>query len=168
MLLTCLAVWALLPLGCAGAPDSDDASHDSDPAAQSDDSSAEAGDDTGSGDTAETGDTTPPGDAPSISSCEALCWQHQTGDTTWQWVVDCHASDPDDDLANGRSEVRQGASVVSEQLVACSAEGRCTSSFTEAQTGVRCDAATSYTFMVWVSDLEGHESAPFSVQGRQQ
>lgn len=112
----------------------------------------------------------PTGSAPTVTDCDAFCWQHQTGDTFYQWLVECHATDPEglEDIANGRMEIYQGSTQQGSTLVACDRAGFCTSSFRETDFGVLCSSASSYTFSVWISDMEGHESTPLVTTGHVQ
>jgi len=112
-------------------------------------------------------------DAPVVTGCDASCWYHTTGEEFYEWVITCEATDPDGykDIWNGRWACTGGACQDQAGLVACTAnDGTCSTSFKESQItpNILCEQAPSYTFTVWVSDWQGHESKGLSVTGRQQ
>ena len=112
-------------------------------------------------------------DAPVINSCDAYCWYHTTGEQFYEWVVECSVTDPDGykDIWNGRWGCTGGSCQDQSGLVACTAtDGTCSTSFKESQITptIFCEQASSYTFTVWVSDWQGHESKGYKVTGRQQ
>ncbi len=119
-----------------------------------------------------TASTGPAPDAPAITSCEATCTQHTTGEDYYQWALECTATDPQGlaDIANGRFIVftTDPDAPLAQDLVACApGTGQCTAAFAEDQYGVTisCLDAGDYTLRTWVSDWEGHESAPYDTQG---
>jgi hypothetical protein len=112
-------------------------------------------------------------DAPVIATCDAYCWYHTTGEQFYEWGIECSATDPDGfkDIWNGRWGCTDGACEDQSGLIACTATaGQCSTSFKESQIHptILCEQAASYTFTVWVSDWQGHESKGFKVSGRQQ
>ena len=143
-----------------------------DTSASTDDTSASA-DDTSTDDT---DDDTGGGqlndnlDAPVISTCDAFCYLHQTGDQYYNWRVECSATDPQglENIWNGEVIVAQGQNEVRTDLVACDATGFCSATFDEPSTGVMCAQATSYDFIVKVQDWDQNWSKPVKVTGRQQ
>ncbi|MEE2751039.1 MAG: hypothetical protein VX519_06395 [Myxococcota bacterium] len=111
------------------------------------------------------------GNAPVIQSCDAWCEEHTTGDTYWKWTLDCQVTDPDGltNIWNGRFDVLRNNNLVDDGLVACeTGTGICTTSFREDTDNILCAQATTYNFVAWIKDWDQHESAPYSVQGRQQ
>jgi len=111
------------------------------------------------------------GNAPVIQNCDAWCEHHTTGDTYWKWTLDCQVTDPDglENIWNGRFNVLRNNNVVDDGLVACeTGTGTCTTSFREDTDNILCAQATTYDFIAWIKDWDQHESAPYSVQGRQQ
>ena len=80
-------------------------------------------------------------------------------------------TDPDglDNIWNGRFDVVRNNTVAANGLVACeTGTGTCTTSFREETNNILCAQATTYNFVAWIKDWDQHESAPYSVQGRQQ
>lgn len=123
------------------------------------------------GDTADTTDTGPDvhPDAPVITACDAPCSEHQTGDQTSVWVLECSGTDPQglDNLWRGVFDASQGDTTRHTDVLACR-DGTCTGSFTSTVSGLTCDQAASVVFTVQLEDHEGHLSAPVQVTGRQQ
>lgn len=153
----------LLLVACAGDATDDKAPLDDSVAADS------PRDDSAPTDDSPTDSPDPTGSAPTLTDCDASCWEHQTGDVFYQWLVECHATDPEglESIANGRLEIQRSGAVEGTALVACDRAGYCSTSFRETDFDVLCRDASSYSFHVWVSDLEGHESEPFVVIGRE-
>jgi hypothetical protein len=109
-------------------------------------------------------------DAPVIQTCDAYCWLHTTGEERYEWLLECDVTDPQglEDVWNGRFEALFKGNVIMEELVACDAQGYCSSAFSEVTADVRCEQASDYSFRVFVSDWSGNESQPFEVVGRKQ
>lgn len=109
-----------------------------------------------------------PADAPTLTTCDAWCYLHETGDQNYIWKVECSADDPQgvDTIGNGRLEIQQDQVTFATDLVACDTSGFCSTQFGEPTHGTYCDQATSYTFVVFVSDVDENESRPYVVQGR--
>ena len=151
----------LLLLSCTPAPpdSATDSPTDSTPSGDSDPQNQDSGD---------TDDVSP--DAPRLETCDAWCYLHQTGEENWVWRLECTASDPQgvETTANGRVEIQQDQATFAEDLVACDSSGFCSTQFGEPTHDVWCDQASSYTFLVFVSDVDEHESAPYVVKGRKE
>jgi hypothetical protein len=111
--------------------------------------------------------------APVIGSCDAWCYYHTTGEQFYEWTIDCAVTDPEGpkNIWNGRWACTSGDCAEQSGLVACTTStGKCNTSFQESQVTptILCEQAANYTFSVWVSDWDGHESRPYQVTGRQQ
>lgn len=109
----------------------------------------------------------PTGSAPTLTACNAECWEHATGDTFYQWLVECHATDPEglEDIANGDVTILQGSTTVGTSLVACDRAGYCSASFRETDFNVICLNAAAYQFSVRIVDQAGHWSENLVVTG---
>ena len=111
--------------------------------------------------------------APVVTTCDAYCWYHTTGDQFYEWAIDCSVTDPEGakNIWNGRWACTGGDCQDQSGLIACTtSSGQCNTSFKETQVtpNILCEQASSYTFSVWVSDWDSHESAPYEITGRQQ
>lgn len=106
--------------------------------------------------------------APVISSCDAYCYLHQTGDENYQWKIECAVDDPDgtDNIWNGAFDIEYSGTVISDDKIACDDAGYCSGSFGETTHEVYCEYAESYLFIVTISDWDDHESAAYAVAGR--
>ncbi|MCP4809932.1 MAG: hypothetical protein GY913_10395 [Proteobacteria bacterium] len=151
----------LLLLACTPAPSGDTDS--SVTSSDSDDGSSDSAPDSDTG----SGEGIHP-DAPVVRTCDAWCYLHETGDQNYIWKVECAADDPQglDTIGNGRLEIQQNQQTFATDLVACDGAGFCSTQFGEPTHDVWCDQAPSYTFLVYISDVDEHESAPYVVKGR--
>jgi len=156
----------LLLLACV-TPASDYAASDS---AASDDTSSTGDDTSSAADSGDSQDTDPQTDpnAPVISSCDAYCYLHQTGDQNYQWKIECSVDDPDgmDNVWNGRFDILFGTSTIADDKIACDDAGYCSGSFGETTHEVYCEQADSYEFVIFISDWDENESKPYRVTGR--
>ncbi len=122
------------------------------------------------------GDADADGVSPYLEAADAYCYYHKTGDTYYQWEVNCQADDPqgadtlaaiDTELSHVTVLTSAGGEVAQYALV-CEDDGDCFGSFKEADDGVACKNATTYTLRFQVADEDGNTSAPLEIQGRQQ
>ncbi len=114
-------------------------------------------------------------DPPVIDSADGYCYEHKVGDTFWLWEATCKADDPQGtdtiasmDTENSKIAVLMGGSEVASYALVCNSSGECFGSFREADDGVSCSNASSYTLRFTVADEDSNVSEPFDVQGRQQ
>ncbi|HJN77799.1 MAG TPA: hypothetical protein QGF58_28025 [Myxococcota bacterium] len=140
---------------------------DSNDSARSDSAGTDDSQSDDSGDTQDTQDEIDPL-APVIETCDAYCYLHQTGDENYQWKIECSVDDPDgvDNIWNGRFEIEYSGARIADDKMACDDAGYCSGSFGETTHEVYCDKADSYMFLVYISDWDEHESAPYKVAGR--
>jgi len=146
--------------------------NDGDDTGPNDDTNPEGDADTDS-DADGDGDADP--DAPWIEAADAYCYLHETGDQYYQWEVNCTADDPQgadtlksfDAALNIVSILNDGGTEIATYALVCTDEGMCVGSFKEADDGVSCASASSYTARFQVADEDDNISAPFDVQGRQ-
>ncbi|NOY27207.1 MAG: hypothetical protein GXP62_15165 [Oligoflexia bacterium] len=147
-------------------------------------SSSDGGDGGTSGNTGDTGNTgtnttgstdagastTADPEAPVVTSVDAWCYAHKTGQVDYIWQVDLTYTDPQgDDTAqayfNGMT-VSQGGTVVAEYDLTCPDPGVCGGSFRQSLDQVVCAKASSYTIAVRVLDEDDNWSEPAETAGR--
>lgn len=157
-----MLVWlALLPTGCAGGGkvDADSVATDTSPETDADiDADTDA-------------DTDVDMESPVLSSAEAWCYFHETGEQFYNWYTACTATDPQDTdtLEGGELLVSRDGETVVERRLACNRDtGVCSTSFREDQEGVICTEASAYRFAFVVVDEDGNESDPMEVSGSMQ
>lgn len=129
------------------------------------------GDDTASADDSGTG-VVDDGETPSITTADAWCYLHDTGDPVITWSIKATASDPqgEDTLESFVTDaiiVKSGDTVVTTQAMVCDTTGSCSGAFSEDASGVACSAATSYTFVLAVEDEDDHRSTDYELEGRE-
>jgi hypothetical protein len=108
---------------------------------------------------------------PVITTADAWCYFHDTGDQFWNWDAACEVTDPQGarSLDTGALVVLRDGAEVHSGVLACNRDtGRCTTTFREDATGVMCADATSYQFRFTVTDEDGYVSDPVEIAGRAQ
>lgn len=151
----------LMALGCGEKEGVDSTPSDTNP---TDDSATT--DDTSTDDTGEEVSD----DAPKITTCDAFCYLHETGDTFYNWRVECNVDDAQgvSNVWNGTVDIAKGSDPVANDLMACDATGYCSGTFREDLYGILCSDASSYDFLIKIQDWDQNWSKPYKVAGRQQ
>ena len=111
-------------------------------------------------------------DPPTMTAADAYCYQHETGDQFWSWVVSGQADDPQgiDTLEAIVPEgvvVRVDGTERARLPFACSDTGACSASFGETEAGATCADAARTTFELTALDEDGNRSDPAVATGRQ-
>ena len=109
-------------------------------------------------------------EAPVVTSVDAWCYEHSTGDKDYIWQVEATFTDPQgDDTARSYFDgiaVKDGTTVVAEYAMTCPDPGVCGGSFRQSLDDVRCTLASAYTISVRVQDEDDNWSAPQETTGR--
>lgn len=118
----------------------------------------------------ETGDSADQGGGPSVTDADVWCYEHTGSDPyVYYWVVrvdvDAYEGTELASFTSDAVKVYEGSTEVYSVALACD-EVRCTTSFTEDQSGVDCGTPTAYTFEITVTDVDGNVSGTYSVTGR--
>lgn len=128
---------------------------------------------TGAGSGSGTGGIPSSEQPPTMNAADAHCYQHETGEARWIWVVSGTADDPQG-IDTLERVVPEGVVVEFDGAerarldLACDTAGSCSGSYSESETGVLCSDATRTVFFVTALDEDGNRSAPAAAEGRQQ
>lgn len=117
------------------------------------------------------GSTTTDPERPVLTSVDAWCYFHETGEQFYNWDAAAEVVDPQgaDTLTGGTLVVSDAGGEVVSHLLACDHDtSRCTTTFRADTDGVRCEEATSYHFRFTVTDEDGNTSEERETAGRAQ
>jgi len=109
---------------------------------------------------------------PTMMAADAYCYQHETGEQFWTWVVTGQADDPQG-IDTLEAIVPEGVVVKVDGTerarlpFACSDTGACSASFGETEAGATCAEAARTTFELTALDEDGNRSDPAVATGRQ-
>jgi len=173
LLILCLLVAAC---GDKGGPDVDSGGEDSalgnGSGGEGADSGGADGGESGGGDAGGGSGSSSSDQPPTMTAADAYCYQHETGEPFWSWVVSGQADDPQgiDTLEAIVPEgvvVRVDGTERARLPFACSDTGACSASFGETEAGATCADAARTTFELTALDEDGNRSDPAVATGRQ-
>jgi hypothetical protein len=109
-------------------------------------------------------------DKPVLTNVDAWCYEHTTGESAFFWSVVANYSDPQGDttvesLTADGITVLAGDTTLATYALVCR-DGACLGSWNQADDGVACANAESYTIRLSVADEDGNRSDPVDVVGR--
>lgn len=130
----------------------------------------------GTSNTTDTDTDVPADPSPIVSSLDARCTEHTTGEATYIWTITADATDPQgadtlETFVQDAIQVEANGSVVATYALSCVVEdlsiAHCSGSFLEVEDNIICTNAASYSISVTAVDQDGNTGTN-TTQGRMQ